>query len=77
MIRTVPANTHDVRMCCQLAACAVHGAMAGFTGFTVGHINNATAMIPVKALEGKNNFVDINGRAWHRVLACTQQPQFR
>ena len=48
MIRTVPANTFDVRMCSQLAAFAVHGAMAGFTAFTVGHINNAPAMIPVK-----------------------------
>lgn len=74
MIRTVPANTHDVRMCSHLAACAVHGAMAGFTGFTVGHINNAPAMIPVKALDEKHNYVDTKGRAWQRLLACTQQP---
>lgn len=74
MIRTVPANTFDVRMCSQLAACAVHGAMAGFTGFTVGHINNAPAMIPVKSLEGKHNFVNTKGKSWQRLLAFTQQP---
>ena len=77
MIRTVPANAHDVRICSELAACAVHGAMAGFTGFTVGHINNAPAMIPVKALEGKKNRVDTKGRVWQRVLAMTGQPEFR
>ena len=77
MIRTVPANTHDVRMCSVLAACAVHGAMAGFTGFTVGHINNTPAMISVSALFGKQNLVNVKGRAWNRVLACTQQPEFR
>jgi 6-phosphofructokinase 1 len=50
MIRTVPANPYDKRMCCHLAASAVHGAMAGFTGFTVGHVNNSVAMIPIIAL---------------------------
>ena len=48
MIRTVPANSYDVSMCSALAASAVHGAMAGFTGFTVGHVNNILAMIPVR-----------------------------
>lgn len=77
MIRTVPANTHDVRMCSQLAAGAVHGAMAGFTGFTVGHVNNVPAMIPVSALFGKKNQVSITSRPWQRVLAGTGQPEFR
>lgn len=76
MIRTVPATTHDVRMCSHLATCAVHGAMAGFTGFTVGHINNTPAMIPVSALFGKQNLVNIEGRTWQRVLGYTQQPAF-
>jgi len=31
----------------QLAQGAVHGAMAGFTGFTVGHVNNLLAYIPL------------------------------
>lgn len=76
MIRTVPANTHDVRMCSELAAGAVHGAMAGFTGFTVGHVNNTPAMIPVSAFFGKKNTVGTDSRAWKRVLAGTGQPDF-
>lgn len=74
MIRTVPANSHDVRMCAQLAAAAVHGAMAGFTGFMSGHVNNCLAMIPVSALFGKTGKVDIKGRTWQRLLAGTGQP---
>jgi 6-phosphofructokinase 1 len=76
MIRTVAANSYDVRMCAQLAAAAVHGGMAGFTGFLVGHVNNALAMIPVETLFGKKGVVDIKGREWQRTLAGTGQPQF-
>ncbi len=74
MIRTVPANSHDVRMCAQLAAAAVHGGMAGFTGFMSGHVNGSLAMIPVSQLYGKQGRVDINGRTWQRLLAGTGQP---
>lgn len=77
MIRTVPANSHDVRMCSQLAAAAVHGGMAGFTGFMVGHVNNSLAMIPVSFLFGKKGTVDVKGRTWQRLLAGTGQPEFR
>ena len=51
MIRTVPANSGDRRICANLANSAVHGAMAGFTAFTVGHINNTVAMIPITSLK--------------------------
>jgi 6-phosphofructokinase 1 len=74
MIRTVPANSSDVRMCAQLAAAAVHGGMAGFTGFMSGHVNNSLAMIPVSQLFGKQGVVDIKGRTWQRLLAETGQP---
>lgn len=48
MIRTVPANTFDAKMCTQLSQNAVHGAMAGYTGFTVGHINRTVGFIPLE-----------------------------
>lgn len=54
MIRTVPANSFDRRMCAHLASSAVHGAMAGFTSFTVGHINGHAAMIPIEAIGSPN-----------------------
>ena len=50
MIRTVPANSYDRKMCAHLASNAVHGAMAGYTSYTVGHINQYVAMIPISSL---------------------------
>lgn len=47
MIRTVPAMPSDQIMCGHLASSAVHGSMAGFTGFTVGHVQASVAMIPL------------------------------
>ena len=40
MIRSVPANASDSLYCMLLAQNAVHGAMAGFAGFSVGLCNN-------------------------------------
>ncbi|CAD8086579.1 unnamed protein product [Paramecium sonneborni] len=78
MIRTVPANPHDKIMCTQLAQNAVHGAMAGFSGFTVGHVNNRLAYIPIEELlSGKySNRVVADSREWQRLLASTGQPSF-
>eukprot|EP00968_Pinguiococcus_pyrenoidosus_P021497 scaffold2808_cov255-Pinguiococcus_pyrenoidosus.AAC.14 len=42
IIRSVPANSRDSYECFVLAQGAVHGAMAGFTGFTVGMVNSHT-----------------------------------
>ncbi|KAJ6962069.1 hypothetical protein NC652_000891 [Populus alba x Populus x berolinensis] len=36
MIRALPSNASDNISCTLLAQSAVHGAMAGYTGFTVG-----------------------------------------
>jgi hypothetical protein len=49
--------------------------MAGYTNFTVGHINGTPAMIPISAL-GKPNRVEKSNRAWQRLLAQTCQPSF-
>jgi 6-phosphofructokinase 1 len=76
MVRTVPAIPSDKRMCTDLAWAAVNGAMAGFTGFTVGHVNNSTCMIPLKAIEGGKNKITPNFRGWQRLLAETGQPFF-
>ena len=75
MIRTVPANSYDRKMCAHLASSAVHGAMAGYTSFTVGHINQTVAMIPISSI-GKPNRVTKDNRSWQRVLAYTGQPYF-
>ena len=76
MIRTVPAMPSDQIMCGHLASSAVHGAMAGFTGFTVGHVQNSVAMIPLSSLSGIKNKVNLSNRSWQRVLGSTDQPSF-
>lgn len=46
MIRAIPSNASDNVYCTLLAHSAIHGAMAGFTGFTVGPVNGRHAYIP-------------------------------
>lgn len=46
MIRAIPSNASDNVYCTLLAQSAVHGAMAGYTGFTVGPVNGRHAYIP-------------------------------
>jgi len=47
MIRTVPANASDSLYCSELGVSAVHGAMSGYAGFTVGLINTRYVLIPM------------------------------
>lgn len=46
MIRAIPSNASDNVYCTLLAQSAVHGAMAGYTGFTVGPVNGRHSYIP-------------------------------
>lgn len=46
MIRAVPSNASDNVYCTLLAHSALHGTMAGYTGFTVGPVNGRHAYIP-------------------------------
>lgn len=76
MIRSVPANASDALYCMLLAQNAVHGAMAGFTGFSVGLVNNRLVYIPIPRLVSTSpRVMDPVGRTWERVLAMTRQPQ--
>jgi 6-phosphofructokinase 1 len=47
MVRSVCANASDTIYCMKLAQNAVHGAMAGFTGFVVGLCNDKMVMLPI------------------------------
>ncbi|KAL0456653.1 UNVERIFIED_CONTAM: ATP-dependent 6-phosphofructokinase, partial [Sesamum latifolium] len=46
MIRAIPSNAADNVYCTLLAQSAVHGAMAGYTGFTSGLVNGRQTYIP-------------------------------
>jgi len=74
-VRSVPANAADSLYCMQLAQNAVHGAMAGFTGFSVGLCNNRMVFLPIPQLVATSpRSMNPRGRTWERILALTRQP---
>ncbi|KAH9678661.1 ATP-dependent 6-phosphofructokinase 4 [Citrus sinensis] len=76
MIRAIPSNGSDNIYCTLLAHSAVHGAMAGFTGFTVGPVNSRHAYIPIARVTETQKTVKLTDRMWARLLASTNQPSF-
>ncbi|XP_075474302.1 LOW QUALITY PROTEIN: ATP-dependent 6-phosphofructokinase 3-like [Primulina tabacum] len=76
MIRAIPSNASDNVYCTLLAQSAVHGAMAGFTGFTVGLVNGRQTYIPFYRINEVRNKVIITDRMWARLLSSTNQPSF-
>jgi hypothetical protein len=57
---------------------AVHGTMAGFTGFSVGLCNNKICLLPIPELVATSpRQLNAKGRTWERVLAVTRQPNTR
>ncbi|KAG7347433.1 6-phosphofructokinase [Nitzschia inconspicua] len=74
-VRTVPANGADSLYCQQLAMDAVHAAMAGFTGFSIGLVNKQNVLIPIPQLVATSpRHLDPLGSTWERILAMTGQP---
>ncbi|VFQ82638.1 unnamed protein product [Cuscuta campestris] len=76
MVRAIPSNASDNVYCTLLAQSAIHGAMAGYTGFTVGPVNGRHAYIPFFRITEKQNRVVVTDRMWARVLSSTNQPSF-
>ncbi|VAH73445.1 unnamed protein product [Triticum turgidum subsp. durum] len=76
MIRAVRSNASDNVYCTLLAHSALHGAMAGYSGFTVAPVNGRHAYIPFYRITEKQNKVVITDRMWARVLCSTNQPCF-
>ncbi|RDX81417.1 ATP-dependent 6-phosphofructokinase 3 [Mucuna pruriens] len=76
MIRAIPSNASDNVFCTLLAQSAVHGAMAGYTGFTVGPVNGRNCYIPFHLINEGEKKVVITDRMWARLLSSTHQPSF-
>ncbi|KAF3788756.1 ATP-dependent 6-phosphofructokinase 5 [Nymphaea thermarum] len=77
MIGAIPSNAADNVYCTLLAHSAIHGAMAGYTGFAVGPVNGKHAHIPIHTLIEKQRQVCLADRMWARLLSSTNQPSFR
>lgn len=76
MVRAIPSNASDNVYCTLLAQSAVHGVMAGYTGFTCGPVNGRHAYIPIACVTETPNRVKITDRMWARLLSSTNQPSF-
>jgi 6-phosphofructokinase 1 len=76
MIRAVPANATDSLYCTLLAHSAIHGVMAGYTGFVAGPINGNYAYIPLEEVARAKNEVDTKDHKWAWIRSVTNQPDF-
>ncbi|KAH9750028.1 ATP-dependent 6-phosphofructokinase 2 [Citrus sinensis] len=76
MIRAVPANATDNLYCTLLAHSAIHGVMAGYTGFVSGPINGNYAYIPLEDVAQATNAVNTKDHKWAWVRTVTNQPDF-
>jgi len=75
-VRAVPADALDSVYCAVLAQHAVHGAMAGYTGFTVGKIDESYVMLPIQAItERPSKTVDVRSKQFARMVHSTRQPR--
>lgn len=76
MIRAVPANATDNLYCTLLAHSAIHGVMAGYTGFVSGPINGNYGYIPLEDVAQATNAVNTKDHKWAWVRTVTNQPDF-
>eukprot|EP00434_Breviolum_minutum_P015999 symbB.v1.2.014104.t1/scaffold1018.1/size143800/6 len=75
MIRAVPANAFDSIYCSVLAQMAVHAALAGYTGISVGKVDERYVMLPIHSIVDKGaRKVELKGRVFERLMTTTGQP---
>ena len=75
VIRSVPANSQDARLCDAYARHAVHAAMAGRTDLIVGDWHGVFVHVPIPLAVASRKKIDIESDLWHAVIAATGQPQ--
>lgn len=75
-IRAVPTTTHDNILCILMAHAAVHGAYAGFTGFSSGPVNGWNVLLPLRILAGIQKTMDPTESMWQRLKLTTGQPDW-
>ena len=75
VIRSVPANSQDARLCDGYARHAVHAAMAGKTDLIVGDWHGVFVHVPIPLAVASRKKIDIESDLWHAVISATGQPQ--
>ena len=76
MIRAIPSNSADRLYCKVLAHNAVHAAMAGFSGVTVGLVNTHFCLLPTVNVIAYPRTVDPEGKVWNSLRSSISQPSF-
>lgn len=76
-IRAIPTTTHDNLLCILMAHAAVHGAFAGFTGYSAGPVNGKNVMLPLRLLAGIQKKLDPTSGMWQRLRMSTGQPEWQ
>ncbi|KAL4540856.1 hypothetical protein Ndes2526B_g05416 [Nannochloris sp. 'desiccata'] len=76
IIRSVPTRSSDRILCRMLANGAVHAAMAGYTGVTVGLVNTHFVYLPIPLVIQAPRKVDPTGELWNRLRSSISQPCF-
>lgn len=75
IIRSVPANSQDARLCDGFARNAVHAALAGKTDLIVGFCHGLFVHVPIPAAVQSRKKIEPESDLWHAVIAATGQPQ--
>ena len=75
IIRSIPANSQDARLCDGFARNAVHAAMAGKTDLIIGDWYSVYVHVPIPLATASRKKVDPESDLWHAVIAATGQPQ--
>ncbi len=75
-IRSVPAGTVDKVYCRMLSHSAVHGAFAGYSGFTAGLASQHYVYLPAAEVVRSTRRLDPRGRLYRMMRAALQQPDF-
>lgn len=75
VIRSGRAIPNDAKFATVLAQYAVHGAMAGKTGFVIGRLHEEYVHIPIAEAVSRRKTIDLESQLWLDVLQATGQPQ--
>ena len=75
VIRSVPANSQDARLCDGYARNAVHAAMAGKTDLIIGDWHGVYVHVPIPLATASRKKIDPESDLWRAVIAATGQPQ--
>ena len=74
IIRSIPANSQDARLCDSFARNAVHAAMAGKTDLIIGDWYSVFVHVPIPAAVASRKKINPEGELWQAVMAATGQP---